>query len=237
VEPGASGGGAGSSGVEPRPAAAEAVFGDRTWLAERFVVHLATTGVHWGLLGPRELPRLWSRHVLNCAVVEELIPADAHVVDVGSGAGLPGLALAAARPDLRVTLVEPLERRVSWLQMVADDLGLPVAVEHARAEELAGRLTADVVTARAVAPLRRLAGWSMPLVGPGGALLAIKGRTAAEELDETAAALRRLGAAEWDVVRCGAALLDPPTTVVRVRVGAARDVVRRAPGERHARQR
>jgi 16S rRNA (guanine527-N7)-methyltransferase len=214
--------------LEDRPPAAETVFGDRLDLADRFVEHLATTAVEWGLIGPRELPRLWTRHVLNCAVVGELVDRDAHVVDVGSGAGLPGLALAVARPDLRLTLVEPLERRVTWLRQVADDLALEVDVRRARAEELAGELQAPVVTARAVAPLRRLASWGLPLAEPGGQLLAIKGQSAAVELDRSVGALRTLGAVAWDVVRCGEGLLEVPTTVVRVRVGAA-------PGRRPAR--
>ena len=208
--------------IEPRPPAAAAIFGDGTALADRFVGHLASSGVEWGLLGPRELPRLWSRHVLNCAVVSELLPPGASVVDVGSGAGLPGLALALARPDLTVSLLEPLERRVSWLRMVVDDLGVPVRVHRARAEEIRGRVSASVVTARAVAPLARLAGWALPLLEPDGRLLAIKGRSAADELEEARTALSRLGAVDWDIVRCGAGVLDSPTTVVRVRVGASR---------------
>lgn len=207
--------------VEPVPVAARTVFGARLPLAERFVEHLATTAVERGLLGPRELPRLWSRHVLNCAVLEELVPQGAAVVDVGSGAGLPGIALALARPDVRITLVEPLERRVTWLESVVADLDLDVAVRRARAEEVHGQLSAPVVTARAVAPLRRLAGWGLPLVEPGGELLAIKGRSARAELDAARAVLGRLGAAGADVVECGADLLETPTTVVRVRVAVA----------------
>ncbi|GAB2678365.1 16S rRNA (guanine(527)-N(7))-methyltransferase RsmG [Thalassiella azotivora] len=197
------------------------LFRDRLPLAERFAEHLATTGVDWGLLGPRELPRLWTRHVLNCAVLGELLPAGCSVVDVGSGAGLPGLAVAIARPDIRITLVEPLERRTSWLDEVVDDLELAtVSVRRARAEEVAGQVTADVVTARAVAPLEKLARWGLPLVAPGGQMLAIKGRSAQEELDASRAALLRLGVDAMDVVTCGAGVLETPTTVVRVRVGA-----------------
>lgn len=207
--------------VEPAPAAASTVFGARLPVAERFVEHLATTAVEWGLLGPRELPRLWSRHVLNCAVLAELVPEGAAVIDLGSGAGLPGIALAVARPDLRITLVEPLERRVTWLESVVADLGLDVVVRRARAEDLHGQLTAPVVSARAVAPLRRLAGWGLPLVEAGGELLAIKGRTAQSELDAARGVLGRLGAVGADVVECGADLLQTPTTVVRVRVAVA----------------
>lgn len=204
--------------VEARPQAAAAIFGPRLDLADRFVTHLATTAVEWGLIGPRELPRLWSRHVLNCAVLAEVIPAGSPLLDVGSGAGLPGVALAIARPDLEVTLVEPLERRATWLTATVHDLGLDCAVRRARAEDLAGTVSSPVVTARAVAELARLARWTVPLVAPGGVLLAIKGRRAADELQRSVPTLRRLGAAEWDVVECGASLLEVPTTVVRVGV-------------------
>ena len=128
--------------------AAEAVFGDRFALAERFVEHLATSGIERGLLGPREVPRLWGRHVLNCAVVAELIGNGKSVCDVGSGAGLPGIALAIARPDLSLVLVEPLERRVAWLNEVVEDLGLDnVSVHRARAEQAVKSVDVDVVTA------------------------------------------------------------------------------------------
>lgn len=197
----------------------ERVFGTQTELAERYVEHLVTTGVERGLIGPREAGRIWSRHVLNCAVLAELLPTDATVIDIGSGAGLPGLAVAVARPDLGVTLVEPLERRTVWLQEVIDDLALDVRVLRARAEELVGQESARVVTARAVAALPKLAGWSLPLVEPGGELLAIKGRSAQGELDTAAPALARVGAVETEVVTCGAASLSVPTTVVRVVLG------------------
>lgn len=210
----------GPSEVEALPDAAAVVFGSRLPLAQRFSEHLSTTAVEWGLLGPRELPRLWTRHVLNCAALAELLPRDGHVVDLGSGAGLPGVVLALARPDIRVTLVEPLERRVAWLEGVVQDLSLDVVVRRARAEDLAGALSAPVVTARAVADLRKLARWGLPLVEPGGSLLAIKGRTAAAELESSGPELRRLGAVSWDIHRCGSAWLDVPTTVVRVRVAA-----------------
>lgn len=205
---------------EPTPRSAAVVFGDRLPLAERFVEHLSSSGVERGLLGPRELPRIWSRHVLNCAVVAELIEADATVIDIGSGAGLPGLALAIARPDLVVTLVEPFERRSLWLAEVAVDLDVDVQVLRARAEELAGQRSVDVVTARAVAPLKRLLGWGLPLVTGGGQLLAIKGRSAAQELEEARGVLRRLGDPQADTLICGDGVLSPPTTVVRVRVAA-----------------
>jgi len=151
--------------------AAEKIFGDRLGLAERYVEHLATSGTERGLIGPREIPRLWGRHVLNCAVIESEIAQGSHVADVGSGAGLPGLCLAIARPDLELTLIEPLERRVIWLQEVVDDLGLSnVTVMRTRAELAVGMVTADVVTARAVSALSNLAGLTIPLLGGEGEL-------------------------------------------------------------------
>jgi len=198
-----------------------AVFGERVDVARRFVGHLATTGVSRGLLGPREVPRLWERHVLNCAVVERVVPDGVRVVDVGSGAGLPGIAIAILRPDLQMTLVEPLLRRAEWLQAVVDDLGLGrVTVVRGRAEELAGRLQVEVVVARAVAPLEVLAGWCLPLLRPGGELIALKGRTASQELERSEVSLRRAGAVSWGVWQLGVGVLDEPTTVVRVTTGS-----------------
>jgi 16S rRNA (guanine527-N7)-methyltransferase len=199
------------------------VFGDRLPRVRRYVRHLATTGVEWGLLGPREVPRLWERHVLNCAVLSDLVPTGARVVDIGSGAGLPGIALAVRRPDLEVTLVEPLLRRVEWLSMVVDDLQLAdVTVRRTRAEDLAGALHVPYVTARAVASLDRLCRWALPLLEPGGELLAIKGRSAAEEVERTASAVRRAGGVQTEVVQLAGDLLADPVTVVRVRVSAKR---------------
>lgn len=212
----------GPADLEPiDPATLAAVFGEREGLARRFAEHLATSGVERGLIGPREVPRLWTRHVLNCAVLGELVPQGASVVDVGSGAGLPGVAVAIARPDLAITLVEPLERRTVWLEEVVADLGLPVRVVRARAEEVAGSVRAQVVTARAVAALDRLAGWTLPLVEAGGQVLAIKGRSAAEELDAARPALRRSGVVAAEVLTCGGAVLGTPTTVVRLVPGSA----------------
>ncbi|WP_149956594.1 16S rRNA (guanine(527)-N(7))-methyltransferase RsmG [Zafaria cholistanensis] len=200
--------------------AAEAVFGDRLPLAERYVHHLATSGMERGLLGPREVPRLWSRHVLNCAVVADLIAPHARVADVGSGAGLPGLALAIARPDLDLTLVEPLERRCVWLSEVVEDLGLDnVTVMRGRAEQVVDLIDADVATARAVSALTNLAGLTIPLLHGSGQVLAIKGRSAAEEIEKAAKVIRRLGGKETEVVTVGDAVLAEPTTVVRIHVG------------------
>ncbi|MEC5180357.1 16S rRNA (guanine(527)-N(7))-methyltransferase RsmG [Arthrobacter sp. CG_A4] len=197
--------------------AAQRIFGGRLDLAERYVEHLATSGTGRGLIGPREVPRLWSRHVLNCAVIESQIPPGSHVADVGSGAGLPGLCLAIARPDLELTLIEPLERRVIWLQEVVDDLGLEnVIVMRTRAELAVGMVEADVVTARAVSALSNLAGLTIPLLAGKGLVIAIKGRSAGEEIEKAAKVIRKLGGKETSVVLVGEGLLDEPTTVVRI---------------------
>jgi len=202
----------------PSPPAARNLFAPgRLELAERYVGLLANEGVVRGLIGPREGPRLWERHLLNCAVLGELMPTGATVCDVGSGAGLPGLVLAIARPDLTVTLVEPLLRRTTFLDEVVAELGLDgVEVVRARAEELHGARTFDVVTSRAVAPLDRLLAWSMPLVAPTGALVAMKGSSAADEIAGAGAALRRLGCATPEIRSVGANVADSPSTAIRV---------------------
>lgn len=197
--------------------AAQSIFGERLPLAQRFVTHLATSGIDRGLLGPRELPRLWERHVLNCAVIGELVPTDARVADVGSGAGLPGLALAIARPDAALVLIEPLERRVTWLHEVTEDLGLHnVEIFRGRAEQAVGKFSVNVVTARAVSALTGLATMTMPLLQGSGQVLAIKGRSAAEEVEKAAKVIRRLGGTKTTVETAGSGLLAEPTTVVRI---------------------
>lgn len=197
------------------------MFGsDRLPLAERYATMLAGDGVLRGLIGPREVPRLWERHLVNCAVLAEVVPDGAAVCDLGTGAGLPGIVLAIARPDLRVTLVEPLLRRTTFLEEAVAELGLVgCEVRRARAEELHGAEQFDVVTSRAVAPLARLLAWSMPLVASDGALVAMKGSRAAEEITEAVPDLRRLGCADPEVLLLGVgapSFLDRPTTVVRV---------------------
>ena len=203
--------------IAPPPEAAAKVFGSWLPVAQRYAELLAGPGVERGLLGPREVYRLWERHILNSAAVGELLDPHQTVVDICSGAGLPGLPLAIARPDLRVTLVEPMLRRTEFLEMVTSDLGITVAVVRGRAEDPAVREAvggADVVTSRAVASLEKLTHWSLPLLRPGGRMLALKGERAAGEVAECLAAMTALGATGVQVVRCGVGYLDPPTTVV-----------------------
>lgn len=204
--------------LSPPPPTAAEVLGDRLALAERYAALLATDGIDHGLIGPREVPRLWERHILNCAVIEEAITSEASVIDIGSGAGLPGIPLALARPDLDVTLIEPLLRRSDFLERVVADLNLSsVRVVRGRAEEKAVRESlepADVVTSRAVAPLERLAKWSAPLIVDGGSLVAIKGSSAADEIRRDADAVGRMGITDLHTRLCGEARLEEPTTIV-----------------------
>ncbi|MGH3429926.1 MAG: 16S rRNA (guanine(527)-N(7))-methyltransferase RsmG, partial [Mycobacteriales bacterium] len=163
--------------------------------------------------------RLWERHLLNSAVLGELVPEGCRVLDVGSGAGLPGIPLALARPDLSIVLLEPMDRRVVWLREVIAALGLAVSVHRGRAEDPRVRAEYggnDIVTARAVAPLGRLVGWSLPLVAPGGRLLAVKGASAEQEAARDVDAVRTAGGATVEIVRCGATIVQPPTTVIVV---------------------
>jgi 16S rRNA (guanine527-N7)-methyltransferase len=214
--------------LPPAPAAAREFFGERLAEAVRYGELLADAGVRRGLIGPREVPRLWERHLLNCAVLSEAVPEGVTVCDVGSGAGLPGIPLALVRPDLRITLLEPLLRRTNFLQEVVELLGLDhVTVVRGRAEEVLGTLApVQVVTARAVAPLDRLAGWGVPLLRPYGEMLALKGDTAEEELRGARAALQKLGVVQTSVVRVGAGVVDPLSTVVRAEVGESPGGVR-----------
>jgi 16S rRNA (guanine527-N7)-methyltransferase len=210
------------------PEAARKYFGDRFPDVVRYGELLADVGVRRGLIGPREVPRLWERHLLNCAVLSEVVPDGVTVCDVGSGAGLPGIPLALVRPDLRITLLEPLLRRTTFLQEAVELLGLDhVTVVRGRAEEVLGTLTpVQVVTARAVAPLDRLAGWGVPLLRPYGEMLAIKGDTAEEELKGARAALHKLGVVQTSVVQVGEGVVDPLSTVVRAEVGESPGGVR-----------
>jgi 16S rRNA (guanine527-N7)-methyltransferase len=212
------------------PPAAEAVFGERLELAQEYAAILAGAGIERGLIGPAEVGRLWDRHLLNSAAVGELMAPDQRVADVGSGAGLPGIPLVLARPDLRITLVEPLLRRADFLSEVVDLLGLNLIVVRGRAEEPAVRRAVgelDVVTSRAVASLDKLARWCLPLLGPGGRMLALKGERAAAELDEHRRLMQSLGAIDLKVMECGVNYLTPPATVVSaVKAAAQRGRVR-----------
>ncbi|RKW70545.1 16S rRNA (guanine(527)-N(7))-methyltransferase RsmG [Galactobacter caseinivorans] len=210
----------------PRPTEAELgavehYFGDRAELAQRYVGHLASSGIERGLLGPREIPRLWSRHVLNCAAVADAIPQGALVADIGSGAGLPGIVLALSRPDLMMVLVEPLERRCQWLDEVVEDLGLEsrVDVVRARAEQMVGQIDADVVTARAVTALRTLVPLTLPLISGTGELVALKGRSAELEIEKAQKIIRKYKGHDVRVETLGEGFLEEPTTVVRIAVG------------------
>lgn len=201
---------------------ARTIFGAALALATRFHDLLQGVGAERGLIGPREADRLWDRHLLNCAVLTDLLPAHARIVDVGSGAGLPGLVLAIRRPDLQVDLVESLQRRVDFLTEAVGTLGLGgrVRVIHGRAEDpdtVAAVGSAPWVTARAVAPLDRLVRWCLPLLRPGGHVLAMKGAAAEREVVDHGPAIRRSGADEITIVQCGAEVLAHPTTVVDVR--------------------
>jgi 16S rRNA (guanine527-N7)-methyltransferase len=203
--------------AEP-PAEASAIFGEALGTVCRFAELLATDGVTRGLIGPRETERLWERHLLNCAVVAELLPERGSLVDIGSGAGLPGVVLAMLRPSLTVTLLEPLLRRSVFLQECVAELELANAsVLRARAEEkAASQVKADIATARAVAPLDRLAVWAARLLRPGGQLLAIKGQSAAEELAAAGPVLSRLGVRSAEVLQVGHGRVIAATTVIRI---------------------
>lgn len=190
------------------------VFGSRLPLAQKYHDSLATDGSTRGFIGPREVPRLWERHLINCAVVAEVMPQNATLIDVGSGAGLPGIPLAIARPDLKITLIEPLLKRSTYLSEVVDLLGLDnVTVIRGRAEEGPVKKAvqgADIVTSRAVAPLGKLAKWSLPLVRKGGEMIALKGSSVHEELERDAADIKRAGGGKAEVMTIHG------TTIIRV---------------------
>lgn len=194
------------------------MFASRLPLAEEYADQLTHQATLRGLIGPREVPRLWERHILNCAVITELMPEGSTVADIGSGAGLPGIVVAIRRPDLHVTLIEPLLRRTTFLDELVETMGLQnVVVRRGRAEELHGEATYDVVTSRAVAPMERLARWSLPLVREGGSFVAMKGSSAAEELTAATAVVQRLGGTAAHVVELGGTWLETPVTVVEMR--------------------
>lgn len=198
--------------------AAELLFAEQLPEAQRYVEHLCTTGITHGLLGPREVPRMWSRHVLNSGVLAPELPSGGTVADVGAGAGLPGLALALARKDVDFILIEPMERRVDWLNAVLRDLGLSnVRLIRARAEEVSDEVMADVVTARAVSSLKKLIPLTVPLMSDDGHLMLLKGRSAADEISAASKQIRRARLIEPRIELFGESLLDEATTVVCAR--------------------
>lgn len=203
------------AGAPEPPAEAVEAFGDALDLARRYADLLATTGISHGLIGPREAPRLWQRHLVNCALPQALLDEGTTVIDIGSGAGLPGVVLAIARPDLQVHLVEPLLRRTTWLESTIEELGLAnVTVHRGRAEEMT--LAAPVVTARAVASLDKLVAWSFPLLTPGGRLLALKGEAADTELRQAHDLLQRAGVDHSAVHLLGEGQVSEPSRVVEI---------------------
>jgi 16S rRNA (guanine527-N7)-methyltransferase len=211
------------------PTTAAVVFGPHLAQAQRFAAILADTGVSHGLIGPREVPILWDRHILNCAVAHEAFPEGVAVVDVGSGAGLPGLALAIVRPDLHLHLVEPMLRRTTWLSTTIETLGLANCTVHrGRAEEFHDVLSLPYATARAVARIDKLARWTFPLLADGGTLVALKGGSASEELAAEEKVLRKLGMVTSRVVTYGVDLLPVATTTLQLTVGVRQPTTRAA---------
>jgi len=203
---------------ESEPPVAQQVFGSRVDLARLYFNALVRDSDELGLLGPREMPRLWTRHILNSAVVSELLVGGEAVADVGSGAGLPGIPLAIVRPDVNFTLIEPMERRAVWLQKIVDDLKLSnVEVIRARAEDVHGRRF-DIVTARALSAMPKLLRLTVPLTKSGGKILALKGGKAAEEIQDARPLMKKLGIASFELLTTGVTLLAEPTSVVQTRL-------------------
>ncbi|MCQ4620058.1 16S rRNA (guanine(527)-N(7))-methyltransferase RsmG [Corynebacterium sp. CCUG 71335] len=198
------------------PDVAAEIFGDRLPLAQAYHDSLATTAAERGFIGPKEVPRLWDRHIFNCAVIGEAFKEGQRIADIGSGAGLPGIPLAIARPDLDITLIEPLLKRSSYLSEVVAELDLTnVTVIRGRAEEQK-KMLFDAVTSRAVAPLGKLASWSLPLVCPGGAMVAMKGASVSEELERDAKQIAKAGGVDADIFTVGEGVLEQPTTMIRI---------------------
>ncbi|WP_240605857.1 16S rRNA (guanine(527)-N(7))-methyltransferase RsmG [Planctomonas deserti] len=210
--------GVASAPLEAEPSAAEALFGERIELARRFTANLARHGEEFGLIGPLELPRLWTRHILNSVLVAPLLRPGL-VGDVGSGAGLPGLVLAIARPDVSFVLIEPMERRVKWLQDQAAELELDnVTVLRARAEEAVDQVSLDQVTARAVSALSKLVPITVPLVRDGGELVFLKGANAQKEIDAAAKVIRKYHLTDVEVLVLGEGVVPEVTRVIRATV-------------------
>ncbi|UYN85062.1 MAG: 16S rRNA (guanine(527)-N(7))-methyltransferase RsmG [Microcella sp.] len=208
--------------IEPEPASAAAVFGDRLDLARQFAAGLGRHGEELGLIGPLELPRLWSRHIINCGVIAPFLVAAGRVADVGSGAGLPGLVLAIARPDVDFVLIEPMERRTDWLTAESERLGLDnVTVLRARAEEAASAGAFDQVTARAVSALSKLIPLTAPLAREGGELMLLKGARVHDEITAASKAIRQYRIHDIQVLEVGEGLAPEATRLFRATVGGA----------------
>ncbi|WP_242089733.1 16S rRNA (guanine(527)-N(7))-methyltransferase RsmG [Curtobacterium sp. DN_7.5] len=205
--------------LEAEPAVAATLFGDRAELARSFTNELARRGEELGLIGPLELPRLWTRHILNSVLLAPLLEADGRVADVGSGAGLPGLVLAIGRPDVHFTLIEPMERRVDWLTSEVERLGLDnVAVVRARAEDVADEITVDQVTARAVSALSKLIPLTVPLVRSGGQLVLMKGARVEDEVEKARKVILRKRLSDVEVLELGDGVVEETTRVFRATV-------------------
>jgi 16S rRNA (guanine527-N7)-methyltransferase len=208
---------------EAEPESAKAIFGPQIDRARAFAQKLANDSDDLGLLGPRELDKLWSRHILNSAVVSETVQPGDHVADVGSGAGLPGIPMAIAMPEAHFVLIEPMERRSNWMLEVIEELGLTNAeVRRARAEEVTD-LKFDIVTARAVAALDKLLRLCVPLLKPGGSLVALKGSKASEEIEAAKKLQKKLGIASFEIQICGEKFLAEPTSVVKSTLDSSRE--------------
>jgi 16S rRNA (guanine527-N7)-methyltransferase len=208
---------------EAEPESAKAIFGPQIEKARAFAKKLANDSDDLGLLGPRELDKLWSRHILNSAVVAETVKAGDLVADVGSGAGLPGIPMAIALPGANFVLIEPMERRSSWMLEVIEELGLTnVEVRRARAEEVLD-LKFDIVTARAVAALDKLLRLTVHLLKQGGSLIALKGSKAAEEIEVARKLQKKLGIASFEIQICGEKFLAEPTSVVKTTLDSSKE--------------
>jgi 16S rRNA (guanine527-N7)-methyltransferase len=208
---------------EAEPESAKAIFGPQIEKARAFAQKLANDSDDLGLLGPRELDKLWSRHILNSAVVAETVKAGDLVADVGSGAGLPGIPMAIVLPEAHFVLIEPMERRSNWMLEVIEELGLTnVEVRRARAEEVLD-LTFDIVTARAVAALDKLLRLTVHLLKPGGSLIALKGSKAAEEIEAAKRLQKKLGIASFEIQICGEKFLAEPTSVVKTTLDSSKE--------------